>query len=81
MPKSRSGTTAIRKRSLDRIPRIVLRRLSGHRTRVFLFGSCAIGDATRTSHIDIAIDPQEKLPAELMLRNLVRREGIESRGR
>ncbi|WP_448187693.1 nucleotidyltransferase family protein [Azospirillum sp. sgz301742] len=52
----------VRQRALEKIRRIVFDRLAGHPARVYLFGSCARGDAQRWSDIDIAIEPLEPLP-------------------
>ena len=51
---------------LEEVRRIVLRRLAGHRARVYLFGSFARGEASRVSDIDVAIDPLEPLPVGLV---------------
>jgi len=55
----------VRLRALDTVKRIVFDRLAGHPARVYLFGSCARGDAQRWSDIDVAIEPLEPLPAGL----------------
>lgn|SRR5690625_3967296 len=50
---------------LAEVRRIVLSRLNG-RARVYLYGSCARNQATRTSDIDVGIIPLEPLdPAQL----------------
>lgn len=51
----------IRQRSLEKVKHIVLDRLAGHPAHVYLFGSCARGDAHLLSDIDIAIEPLEPL--------------------
>jgi uncharacterized protein len=56
----------VRLRALDTVKRIVLDRLAGREARVFLFGSCARGDARHWSDIDVAIDPAAAIPAGLM---------------
>lgn len=53
--------SAVRQRSLDKVKHIVLDRLGGHPARVYLFGSCARGDAHLLSDIDVAIEPLEPL--------------------
>ena len=45
---------------------IVLRRLAGHGARVFLFGSRARSDGHPGSDIDIAVLPEQPLPAGLL---------------
>jgi predicted nucleotidyltransferase len=52
----------VRQRALEKVRRIVFDRLAGHPARVYLFGSCARGDAQRWSDIDVAIEPLEPLP-------------------
>lgn len=52
----------VRRRALDEVRRIVFRRLGAHAARVYLIGSCARGDWTRASDIDIAIEPLEPVP-------------------
>ena len=41
--------------------------LAGRAARVFLFGSCARGDATVFSDIDIAVEPLEPIPASVFV--------------
>lgn len=45
---------------------IVLGALVGYDAKVYLFGSCATGNARRSSDIDIAIDSKETLPTRLI---------------
>ena len=56
----------VRQRALETVRRIVFDRLAGHPARVYLFGSCARGDAKRWSDIDVAIEPLEPLPGGLL---------------
>jgi len=56
----------VRQRALDTVRRIVFDRLAGHPARVYLFGSCARGDARRWSDIDVAIEPLEPLPGGVL---------------
>ena len=56
----------VRLRALDTVKRIVFERLAGHPARVYLFGSCARGDGSHRSNIDVAIDPAEPLPQSLL---------------
>lgn len=51
--------------SLDEVRRIVLAGLSARRAEVYLFGSRALGGATESSDIDVAVLPLESLPAEV----------------
>lgn len=57
----------IRQRALEQVRSIVFNRLAGHPARVYLYGSCARGDAQRWSDIDVAIEPLEPLPPGLQL--------------
>jgi len=61
-----TAMTPTRQRALDEVRRIVLNRLADRRARVYLFGSCARGDVTRLSDIDVAIEPLEPLPGVLL---------------
>ncbi|MEO3432109.1 nucleotidyltransferase domain-containing protein [Inquilinus sp. CAU 1745] len=58
----------IRRRSLDRVRRIVDEVLEDRGARVYLFGSCARGDWRHGSDIDLAVDPVEALPAGIFAR-------------
>ena len=62
------GMTAYRKRALERVRDIVLDGLVRTRADVYLVGSCATGDAMRTSDVDVAIDPKEPLPSGALMR-------------
>ena len=64
------GMTAYRKRALGRVKDIVLAGLAGYDARVYLYGSCARGDALRCSDIDVAVDPKKALPPGLVSRIL-----------
>jgi predicted nucleotidyltransferase len=55
--------SASRERALGRVKEIVLSSLGDRLARVYLFGSCATGQATDKSDIDVAIEPLEPLPA------------------
>lgn len=54
--------------SLDEVRRIVLDGLGSLRTRVWLFGSRAVGGARENSDIDVAVLPLEPLPAGTLSR-------------
>ena len=60
--------TAYRKRALERVREIVLDGLAGTDAAVYLFGSCARGDALRSSDIDVAVDAADALPRGLLSR-------------
>lgn len=45
---------------------IILNKLKGYSVKIYLFGSQAQGKACLTSDIDVAILPQESLPAGLL---------------
>jgi hypothetical protein len=52
-----------RERALQQLRRMVLGALGEHDAAVWLFGSCARGDARQHSDIDIAILPRDDLPS------------------
>ena len=62
------GMTAYRKRALERVRDIVLDGLAGYDAAAYLFGSCARGDALRSSDIDVAVDAAVALPIGLLSR-------------
>ena len=51
-----------RQRAVAETRRIVLEALGDHDAAVWLFGSCARGEARHYSDIDIAIMPRDHLP-------------------
>lgn len=53
----------VRRQAIDELRRRVLAALGSHDAAVWLFGSCARGDARQHSDIDIAIMPRDDLPA------------------
>lgn len=54
--------------SLAEVRRLVLAGLEGHRARVFLFGSRAVGGAREGSDIDVGVLPLDPLPPALLAR-------------
>src|SRR3954454_6215536 len=54
---------ATRKWAIGELRRIVLDALGEHDAAVWLFGSCARGEARQHSDIDIAILPRDNLPS------------------
>jgi predicted nucleotidyltransferase len=58
--------TQARERAIDRVRNMVLAALAGRQARIYLFGSCARGDAVNSSDIDVAIDSLDPLPASLV---------------
>lgn len=56
------GMNPVRERAIERLRRMVLDALGEHDAAVWLFGSCARGDARQRSDIDIAIFPRDRLP-------------------
>ena len=52
-----------RKQSIDELRQLVLAALGEHDAEVWLFGSCARGEALQHSDIDIAILPRDELPS------------------
>jgi hypothetical protein len=53
---------AVREQAIEQSRRMVLNALGEHDAAVWLFGSCARGEARQHSDIDVAILPQENLP-------------------
>ena len=53
---------ATRKRAIEELRRMVLAALGEHDAAVWLFGSCARGEARQHSDIDIAILARDELP-------------------
>jgi predicted nucleotidyltransferase len=51
-----------RKQAIEELRHMVLDALGEHDAGVWLFGSCARGDARQHSDIDIAILPRDDLP-------------------
>jgi predicted nucleotidyltransferase len=52
-----------RERAIEELRRMVLDALGDHDAAVWLFGSCARGQALQHSDIDIAILPRDELPS------------------
>src|SRR5215469_3875908 len=52
-----------RRQSIEELRRMVLAALGEHDAEVWLFGSCARGEALQHSDIDIAILPRDELPS------------------
>ena len=52
---------ATRKRAIEELQRMVRAALGKHDAEVWLFGSCARGEALQHSDIDIAILPRDEL--------------------
>jgi len=57
------GMTATRVRAIEELRHMVLAALGEHDAEVWLFGSCARGEAMQHSDIDIAIFPRDELPS------------------
>lgn len=55
-------------KALVEVRRIVLEVIGSEHATIYLFGSWARGDATRTSDIDIAIEPLADLPRGALTR-------------
>jgi uncharacterized protein len=54
---------SIREQAIEELRRMVLDALGQHDAAVWLFGSCARGEARQHSDIDIAILPHGELPS------------------
>ena len=52
-----------RKRAIEELRRVVLAALGEHNAAVWLFGSCASGNARQHSDTNIAILPRDDLPS------------------
>jgi len=63
---SLTSTTA--QKALAEVRRIVVDVIGSENATIYLFGSWARGDATRTSDIDIAIEPLAELPRGALAR-------------
>src|SRR5690242_13933577 len=59
----RRAVNPTRERALEELRRMVLDALGEHDAAVWLFGSCARGEARQHSDIDIAILPKDDLPS------------------
>jgi uncharacterized protein len=57
-----SGMNPTRARAIEELRGMVLPALGERDAEVWLFGSCARGEALRHSDIDIAILPRDELP-------------------
>jgi predicted nucleotidyltransferase len=58
-----TAVNATRRRAIEELRRMVLAALGEHDAAVWLFGSCARGEALQHSDIDIAILPRDELPS------------------
>src|SRR5712691_2984063 len=61
--KTTIGMDPVRERAIAELRRMVLAALGEHDAEVWLFGSCARGEAFPHSDIDIAILPRDELPS------------------
>jgi uncharacterized protein len=57
---------SVREQAIEELRRMVLDALGEHDAAVWLFGSCARGEARQHSDIDIAILPRGNLPSGLL---------------
>ena len=62
---------------LNEVRRIISAGLQGYRVHLYLYGSWAAGNATRTSDIDVAVLPLDPIPRDLLAR--IREDLEESR--
>jgi uncharacterized protein len=56
----------VREQAIEELRRMVLDALGEHDAAIWLFGSCARGEARQHSDIDIAILPRDNLPSGLL---------------
>ncbi len=70
MDKTRTTVedTEVRRTSVARVREMVVAALAGTDAEIWLFGSCARGDAGHLSDIDIAIESATPLPVGLLAR-------------
>jgi uncharacterized protein len=57
---------SVREQAIEELRRMVLDVLGEHDAAIWLFGSCARGEARQHSDIDIAILPRDNLPSGLL---------------
>jgi predicted nucleotidyltransferase len=57
---------SVREQAIEELRRMVLDALGEHDAAIWLFGSCARGEARQHSDIDIAILPRDELPSGLL---------------
>jgi predicted nucleotidyltransferase len=57
---------SVREQAIEELRRMVLDALGEHDAAIWLFGSCARGEARQHSDIDIAILPRDNLPSGLL---------------
>lgn len=60
---AKAAMNPARERAIEDLRRIVLETLGARAAEVWLFGSCARGEARQHSDIDIAILPHDRLPS------------------
>ena len=59
---AKAAMNPARERAIEDLRRMVLKTLGERAAEVWLFGSCARGDARQHSDIDIAILPHDQVP-------------------
>ena len=64
-PEAKSVLTS-RQRAIQEIRGLVVEKLEGIRSHVYLIGSCARGETSRHSDIDIAIETLDPAPSSLI---------------
>ena len=64
-PEAKSVLTP-RQRAIQEVRRLVVEKLEGIRGHVYLIGSCARGETSRHSDIDIAIETLDPAPSSLI---------------
>jgi predicted nucleotidyltransferase len=62
-PNIAYGMNPTRQRAIEQLRRMVLDAVGNRDAEIWLFGSCARGDAKQHSDIDIAILPRDDLPS------------------
>src|SRR5262245_57636498 len=73
-----STSSMVRARALTRVREIACEVLANHDARLYLFGSSMQGKTPRWRDIDVAIDPRQPLPSDLLakLREVLEESGV-----
>lgn len=67
-PASRKSHSSLRSWAIEEARRILLEELRGFQVAVYLYGSCARGDSSEFSDIDVAVESTTPLPRGTLVR-------------